>query len=522
MPVRVKPPCTDRPGRRRQVGVVDLANAPGAPWLSSALSSRQASITAQATSVWCRKAGHDVRYTFYLGLGSLEDLVPHDLDVLFVSAFTWISPMAYALARICKQRGVRSVLGGAHAQSFPSDALRFFDHVVGDCNEELILQLVASDPPRGQVLSSAPFRYPPSVRQRMPEIEASTAPPRFAPQRRTVPLLGSVGCPYTCNFCIDYNRPYLAAPKDAFAQDIEETTRQFPGAHMLFHDPNFAVRFDETLSILERVPIEKRNPFGVATSLTNMRGDRLQRIRDTRCVHACFGIESLSDYSNKSRAGAMTPPEKLEHIIQEVGEVSRFIEGTHASFIFGLDGDDAEQSFELVGQFAERVPTVALYLNTPVAYGMTPLYFDMLGAGRLLQQLPLCFYIFPWVPFVLESVDPLELIDGIIATQSRYLQPHLLERRVQAARSPRERLGFITKFAFGTLQRRMLRSWRRQLEQPDLLRFHTGEQSSLPQYYVQMYAQWMGRYAELVPLEEVTPVHEALPQEAPRALHLVS
>ena len=53
-----------------------------------------ASIMPQAISVWCRQLGHEVFYSTYFGLGDPRDLMPRDLDVLFVSTYTQASALA--------------------------------------------------------------------------------------------------------------------------------------------------------------------------------------------------------------------------------------------------------------------------------------------------------------------------------------------------------------------------------------------------------------------------------------------
>lgn len=85
-----------------------------------------ASITPQAISVWCRRAGHETFYATYYGVGAADRLLPNDLDVVFVACSTPISPLAYALGVLYRRAGVRTVIGRCHAKAFPAgqDAVR--------------------------------------------------------------------------------------------------------------------------------------------------------------------------------------------------------------------------------------------------------------------------------------------------------------------------------------------------------------------------------------------------------------
>ncbi len=64
-------------------------------------------------------------------------------------------------------------------------------------------------------------------------------------------MLASVGCPYGANFCSDWDRVYHALPLDRLAADLRYVARHLPGNASCFHDPNFAVNFDQVFEVLE-------------------------------------------------------------------------------------------------------------------------------------------------------------------------------------------------------------------------------------------------------------------------------
>ena len=129
-----------------------------------------ASIMPQAISVWCRNLGHEVFYATYFGHKDPKQLLPNDLDVVFISTYTQASALAYALAKLYRKEKTLTVIGGPHAKQFPEDCLRFFDIVVRDCDKTLIIEILR-DAPRGEILTSGrALGSIPSVQERMPEI----------------------------------------------------------------------------------------------------------------------------------------------------------------------------------------------------------------------------------------------------------------------------------------------------------------------------------------------------------------
>ena len=114
-----------------------------------------------------------------------------------------------------RRAGALTVLGGPHAKAFPRDALRFFDLVVGQCDRGLVAEILAKTFPPGTAVASGGLPDDlPTVEERMPEIHASAflrgSRPFFATM---VPLLASLGCPYRCDFCTDWNTRSLG-PSD--------------------------------------------------------------------------------------------------------------------------------------------------------------------------------------------------------------------------------------------------------------------------------------------------------------------
>jgi hypothetical protein len=477
-----------------------------------------ASITPQAVAVWCRQLGHEVHYATYYGQQPLDTLLPAELDVVFIAAYTQASGLAYALAKLYRRRGVRTVLGGPHATSFPTDSLRFFDLVVHHCDKNLIDRILRGDFPAGTVASSGHLlEEVPSVEDRMPEIRTAGFRNGKPMMLSNVALLASLGCPYRCDFCVDAQNDYVMLPKDRLAADLRYVSERLPGLLVSFHDPNFAVKFDEVLEVLEAVPEGRRNPYVMESSLSILRGERLERLRRTNCVFVAPGVESWTEYSNKAGAGRSSGREKLESVIKHFTDLHEVVPALQANFIFGTDNDHGREPVELTKEFIERLPFVWPTINIPVPFGSTKLFDNFLAEDRILQAMPFSFYYMPNLVLRLRHYDLIEYYDLLIEIYSAICSQRLLGRRLASARTSGVRALHLLRTAGAYSELRNLRGVRRALvRDPELRAFHEGRTERLPEYYRHRLRAKLGSFAELLSWEDLTPQLQETAAPAPR------
>ena len=93
-------------------------------------------------------------------------------------------------------------------------------------------------PDRAVVTSGRPLRAVPSVEERLPEIATASFWRGRALGTSVIGLLASVGCPYRCDFCTDWNNPYETLSLDDLARDLRWVRTRFPSTKVAFHDPN--------------------------------------------------------------------------------------------------------------------------------------------------------------------------------------------------------------------------------------------------------------------------------------------
>ena len=205
-----------------RIGIIDLVTrGPTRALYARAMNANLASIMPQVVGVWCEAEGHDVTFVCYTGFENLVEELPENVDLVFIGAFSEAALLAYSLSTLFRSRGAITILGGPHARCYPEDARKYFDYVLGFTDQSVIrdvLQDRARHRPLGVHLAAP--RQPlalPSLRERWKFIAPTLDK---APVLKLVPMLGSLGCPYTCSFCIDSVVPYQALDFGDITEDL--------------------------------------------------------------------------------------------------------------------------------------------------------------------------------------------------------------------------------------------------------------------------------------------------------------
>ena len=471
-----------------------------------------ASIMPQAVSAWCRNLGHDVHYATYFGFQAPEKLMPDDLDVIFISCFSRGSGLAYALAGLFKQLtpGILTVLGGPHAKQFSRDAIRFFDVVVKECDFQLIKEIL-SDFPRGSIVSSGrTLTDLPGIEERLPDIKKAffwhAKPNPFV----FIPILSSIGCPYACDFCVDWKTPYHLFPLDRLEQDLLFAARHFPQVRINFYDPNFGVAFDRVMNVIESIDHPKRRWFLTEGSLDSLTDERLDRLDRAGCLCVIPGIESWNAYTRKTGIGRPeSPMEKLDHIVSRFDVIHRHIPITQANLLFGLDTDKGDAPVILNKAFISRTPWVSHSLNIPAPFGETPLFKRYQKKNRILASLPFTFYCKPYLATTLEHYSPVEFYRKLIDIFSFMISPSIQLRGVKMSKSLIHK-GYQPIRALSL--KHMIRTMKQILallkQDRRFRRFHEGRTPILPEYYHHQYDKLLGPYKSLVSRSERIPVFD--------------
>jgi hypothetical protein len=343
-----------------------------------------ASIMPQVVAVWCEREGHDVTLVCYTGLEDLVTELPADLDLLFIGAFTQSAQLAYALSAFFRQRGAVTVLGGPHARCYPEDARQYFDYVLGFTDQAVVgevLREAAPNRPLGRHLAAE--RQPaqlPTLQERWKHVETTL---RKAPAIKIVPMLGSLGCPYSCSFCIDSTVEYQPLEFGQLRDDLAFLLTKMNNPIVGWHDPNFGVRFNDYMEAVEAAVPPGRMRHIAESSLSLLSEPHLKRLRQNGFQAILPGIESWYDMGNKSKT-RRTGMDKVTQVAEHVNMILRYIPYIQTNFVLGLDGDRGPEPFELTKRFLDLAPGAFPAYSLLSAFGRAaPLNLEYQRAGRV-------------------------------------------------------------------------------------------------------------------------------------------
>jgi hypothetical protein len=137
------------------------------------------------------------------------------------------------------------------------------------CDKELLCDILndaEQHRPMGEYVSAT--RQPhvlPGLRERWKFLRPAMEKAKIL---RLVPVIGSLGCPYKCSFCIDAVTPYVPLDYDVMKDDMRFFLEvNMPRSCLVWHDPNFGIRFDEYLDAIEEAVPRKSITFFAEMSL---------------------------------------------------------------------------------------------------------------------------------------------------------------------------------------------------------------------------------------------------------------
>ncbi|MBK9128726.1 MAG: B12-binding domain-containing radical SAM protein [Phycisphaerales bacterium] len=307
-------------------------------------------------------------------------------DLVGVTGYSSGATRAYEIAAMCRQRGIRSIMGGPHASACPDEAARSFDSVaVGECDDiwPQIVRDAAADrlqPRYDGTLSNLEERGFGRARQGLSPINGSYDVSAIQTSR---------GCPVGCEYCsvTTFNGPQIRRRRISdIIDEWNATTKKF----IFVVDDNFfgvGPKHAEWAKELLRALIKHgRRRLWFSQTTINM-GDDAEGLRlayQAGCRGMLVGFETFNPAALKQYHKGINR-NNLHRYQELVNGFHRAGISVFGGFIIGADEDTPETVAETAMQAVKLGVDIIQVTNLTPLPG-TKMYDRFKATGRLLAM----------------------------------------------------------------------------------------------------------------------------------------
>lgn len=316
--------------------------------------------------------GHEVRVVDH----DWDDVpLDGDFDLVGITATTYSSERAFAIADAFRRRRIPVVLGGVHACLMPEECLQHADAVV---------------------IGEAEYVWP----QLLQDVAAGRLQRRYAQDRPTAmddvpiprrdllrqdPLIAMMqatrGCNHSCRFCYLPSVPWHRHRRRSLDLVYEEM-KSLRQRIVFFVDDNLFVDEDYAIALCEKIaPLRKAWSVQAPTTVT--RNPRLlEAMQRSGCFFVQVGFQTVHPDSLKTAGVAQNRVESYRDVVRAFHRHGIAVQGF---FIFGFDNEDTRIFRSAEDHIRQMdLEDALLYILTP--YPGTPIYEQLKSEGRLLAH----------------------------------------------------------------------------------------------------------------------------------------
>jgi radical SAM superfamily enzyme YgiQ (UPF0313 family) len=359
----------------------------------------------------------DIAHEFYDDLEDDFDLQSYDLVGIY-SQTTHVE-RAIKIAELCKQLGIRTVVGGPatieEGHRYLDVFARWFDSIVigesegiWECllndlktnNLKKIYQNV-----RSASIANLPFpRY---------ELVAW----KYYREPYVIPIMSSRGCPRRCSFCSEHlYGSWRLRPVDSVLDEIRFVTNEWKIHKLAFRDDNFLAGGNHTISLLENLRDNKLE-WSCQTDLSLSKNIKLFELAVRAGLRSIsFGLESLNLSNRKGFSKDIFDLQMVKDLLLYLYDNN--VE-TQLNVIYGFDSD----TLEIFDETVEFILSCKCSLYFPsILYPIlgTTIYDYLKSQNRILSDISPDIQNILAVNFCPKNMSIDDLVSGYINSKNHF------------------------------------------------------------------------------------------------------
>ncbi|KKM21715.1 hypothetical protein LCGC14_1632670, partial [marine sediment metagenome] len=201
----------------------------------------------------------------------------------------------------------------------------------------------------------------------------------MSPTDRTLPMITSRGCPYSCNFCQKQTHNIRYRSAQNVAEELGKYTKDYGVSFSQFWDELFVSSENRTYALTQAI-----SPFNIhywcTARVNTVNKDILAMLKESGCVYIDYGIEQFDDAALE----AMNKKQTEEQIINAIKMTQEAGIKIGFNIIWGNIGDTRESLHKSMNLLSEYNDYGQLRTIRPVTpYPGSPLYDLAIERGLL-------------------------------------------------------------------------------------------------------------------------------------------
>lgn len=190
---------------------------------------------------------------------------------------------------------------------------------------------------------------------------------------KSVQVITSRGCKYNCSFCTEpllYGKPcYRRRSPENISDEIEQIIKQYNPDEIYFDDASFTNSEEHVISICQKMKERGINIVWSCMADAKVSPSTLKIMANAGCRAIKFGVES-ADQEVLKRIPKHVDLDDIKQIVQVCRQLGI---KTHATFVFGLPGENKEKAQKTI-DFALSLGTDTAQFSIATPYPGTRFY----------------------------------------------------------------------------------------------------------------------------------------------------